>query len=113
MTSAEIIGTYENILAVTEQMLNAARAADWDLLVKLEQECRRLVESLMNTRGDNASALEPQLHKRKVEIIRKVLADDAEIRNLTEPWMQRLNHLLTSVGQERKLHAAYNAGTAD
>ena len=107
MTSAEIIGTYENILAVTEQMLDAARASDWGLLVKLEQECRRQVESLMTARGGDAIVLEPQLHKRKVEIIRKVLADDAEIRNLTEPWLARLQHLLTSTGQERKLYSAY------
>lgn len=113
MTSEEIIGTYENILAVTAQMLDAARDADWDLLVNREQECRQLVESLMDTRNENDIALEPQVRRRKVEIIRKVLADDAEICNLTEPWMQRLQHLLTSVGRERKLHAAYNAGTAD
>ena len=113
MSNAEMIATYENILAVTAQMLEAARAADWDLLVKREQQCRQLVEILMNTRCENEIVLEPQVHKRKVEIIRKVLADDAEIRNLTEPWMQRLQHLLTSVGQERKLHAAYNTGAAD
>ncbi|MBI3529275.1 MAG: flagellar protein FliT [Betaproteobacteria bacterium] len=113
MTSKEVIGTYENILAVTAQMLDAARAADWDLLVNREQECRKLVESLMNTRNENDIVLEPQVLGRKVEIIRKVLADDAEIRNLTEPWMQRLQHLLTSVGHERRLHAAYNAGATD
>ena len=113
MTSEEMIETYEAILAVTAQMLDAARAADWNLLVKREQECRQLVANLMNTRIENEIVLEPQVRKRKVEIIRKVLADDAEIRNLTEPWMQRLQHLLTSVGQERKLHAAYNTGTAD
>ena len=113
MSNEEMIRTYENILAITAQMLEAARAADWDLLVNREQECRQLVESLMNLRNENNIVLEPQIHKRKVEIIRKVLADDAEIRNLTEPWMQRLQHLLTSVGQERKLRAAYNAGTAD
>ena len=113
MTNEEIIGTYENILAITAQMLDAARAADWDLLVKREQTCRDLVESLMSGRIDNNIVLEPPVRKRKVEIIRKVLADDAEIRNLAEPWMQRLQHLLTSVGQERKLHAAYRAGAAD
>ena len=113
MSNEEMIRTYENILAVTAQMLEAARAADWDLLVNREQECRQLVESLMNAGNEKNIVLEPQVHKRKVEIIRKVLADDAEIRNLTEPWMQRLQHLLTSVGHERKLHAAYNAGTAD
>ena len=108
-----MIGTYENILAVTAQMLDAARAADWDLLVVREQACRELVERLMNARTDNDLVLEPQARKRKVEIIRKVLADDAEIRNLAEPWMQRLQHLLTSIGQERKLHAAYSVGSAD
>ena len=113
MDNDEMIGTYENILSVTAQMLDAARAADWDLLVRREQECRQLVESLMNARSGKQIVLEPQVRRRKVEIIRKVLADDAEIRNLTEPWMQRLQHLLTSVGQERKLHAAYNAGAAD
>lgn len=113
MTGDEMIGIYEDILAVTTQMLEAARAADWDLLVRREQECRLLVEKLMNARDGQDMALEPQARRRKVEIIRKVLADDAEIRNLTEPWMRRLQHLLTSVGQERKLHAAYNDGAAD
>lgn len=113
MTSTEMIGTYENILAVTAQMLDAARAADWDLLVNREQECRQLVERLLNARNEVDYAIEPHVRSRKVEIIRKVLADDAEIRNLTEPWMQRLQHLLSNVGRERKLHAAYNAGTAD
>lgn len=109
MTSAEMIETYEDILAVTAQMLDAARSANWDLLVSREHECRELVERLMASRTETGASLEPQLRKRKVEIIRKVLADDAEIRNLTEPWMQKLQHMLTSVGRERKLHAAYGA----
>jgi flagellar protein FliT len=113
MTNEQMIGTYESILAVTAQMLDAARAADWDRLVIREQECRELVENLMRSRIDNDTVLEPRVRRRKVEIIRKVLADDAQIRILTEPWMQRLQHLLTSVGRERKLHAAYSAGTAD
>lgn len=112
MTSAEMIETYEDILCVTAQMLDAARSANWDLLVAREQECRQLVDSLIKV-GENKHVLQPQEHKRKVEIIRKVLADDAEIRNLTEPWMQRLQHLMTSVGRERKLHAAYDSGAGN
>jgi len=113
MTNTQVIAIYENVLAVTAPLRDAARAADWDLLVKREQECRQLVDKLLNTRSEIDIVLDPQLRRRQVEIIRKVLADDAEIRNLTEPWMQRLQHLLTSVGQERKLHDAYSAGTAD
>jgi flagellar protein FliT len=110
MTSDEMIRTYEDILSVTAQMLDAARAADWEGLVTREQQCRELVENLMRVRGENEITLEPTIRKRKVEIIRQVLADDAEIRNLTEPWMQKLQHMLTSVKHERKLHAAYGAG---
>ena len=113
MTSDEMISTYETILSVTAKMLDAARAADWEGLVSREQECRELVENLMKARGESDIVLEPTVHKRKVEIIRKVLADDAEIRNLTEPWMQKLQSLLTSVKHERKLHAAYGAGAGD
>jgi flagellar protein FliT len=113
MTSDEMIRTYEDILSVTAQMLDAARAADWEGLVTREQQCRELVENLMRVRGEKEIALEPTIRKRKVEIIRQVLADDAEIRNLTEPWMQRLQGLLTSVKHERKLHVAYGAGAGE
>ena len=111
MTSEEIIGTYESVLAVTGEMLVAARNNEWDRVVEREVECRRLVDHLAAAHAP--ADLEPEARKRKVEIIRRVLADDAEIRDLTEPWMQRLQHLLTSVGRERKLHAAYSVGTAD
>jgi len=97
VTNEEMIATYENILAVTAQMLDAARAADWDQLLLREQECRRHVEILMNTRSDSEMALEPQVRQRKIEIIRKVITDDAEIRNLTEPWMQRRKSCATGV----------------
>jgi flagellar protein FliT len=108
MTSDEIIGTYEAILAVTSEMLESARSNDWDRLVEREIECRRLVERLAAAKAQ--AGLEPEARQRKVEIIRKVLADDAEIRNLTEPWMARLQHLIGSNRNERQLQATYGAG---
>jgi flagellar protein FliT len=108
MNSSELIATYEAILQVTTQMLDAARAGDWDRLVDRERECRRLVDCVATTKAE--IRLEPEARQRKVEIIRKVLADDAEIRNLAEPCMARLQHLIGSARQERDLHAAYGAG---
>jgi len=111
MTSADIIATYEAVLAVTGKMLEAARNADWDLLVEHEKQCRALVDKLMTAR--NEAALDADSRKRKAEIIRKVLSDDAAIRDLTQPWLARLQHLMTSAGRERQLHAAYGAGRPD
>lgn len=113
MTNEEMIRTYESILTVTEQMLQAARIEDWDLLIQREHACRQLVQTLLETTVEAQTGLAPQLRQRKVEIIRKVLAGDAEIRNLMQPDMQRLQHLLSSVNCERRLHAAYGDGATD
>ncbi|MFD2272944.1 flagellar protein FliT [Undibacterium arcticum] len=47
--------------------------------------------------------------KKKVRIIRKILADDREIRIITEPWMAELSSLMNSAGTERKLSRVYGA----
>jgi len=104
----EMIKTYECILTVTGEMLEAARAADWDRLVEREGRCRMLVEQLKAT-GDHV-VLDDSARRRKTEIIRQVLSDDAAIRDLTQPWMARLQQLISSAGRERQLHAAYGLG---
>jgi flagellar protein FliT len=36
------------------------------------------------------------MQRRKVELIKKIMADDAEIRSHTEPWMKKLRTFLGS-----------------
>lgn len=108
MNSSQIIATYEAILAISGQMLIAARNTDWDRLVALEQDCRKRVEKLI---AENAGqSLGGHDQQRKVEIIRGVLADDAEIRSITEPWMAELQTILSNAGRERRLHQTYDPG---
>ncbi len=108
MNSPQIITIYETVLAITGQMLDAARNDDWDRLVALEKDCKKRVEELI---AENYGLpLSSQFQQRKAEIIRKVLADDAEIRNITEPWMAQLQNLLGNAGRERKLSEAYAPG---
>ncbi len=109
MNNPQIIATYEAILALTGQMLEAARSDDWDRLVALEQDCKKRVEELIAE--NTGQPLSGQLQRRKAQIIREVLADDAEIRNITEPWMTQLQQLLGSAGHEKRLHQAYGPGT--
>lgn len=44
---AQIIAAYQAILAVTDQMLQAAKNSDWDKLVALERNCKHLTNQLM------------------------------------------------------------------
>ena len=107
MTSQEVLNTYENIAGITERMLQAARDSDWDRLVLLEQECAAQVSHL---RADAAlAALSGGDQRRKVDVLRKILDDDRQIRDLAMPWMAQLSALLNNSGTQRRLAGAYGA----
>jgi flagellar protein FliT len=106
MNSQEVISLYETVAVITDQMLAAARNGDWDELVALESRCANHVEALRM--GEAPVALTGAVREKKVRIIQKILADDREIRNLTQPWMTHLSDLINSAGTERKLSKAYN-----
>lgn len=100
-----ILDIYGSICDKTGEMLEAAKASDWDRLVALEQGCRALIECLKDT--ETGPVPGARFVERKVALIRKALADDAEIRKFTEPWMNQLEVYLGSAHQERRLQRAY------
>ncbi|WP_350281819.1 flagellar protein FliT [Nitrosomonas sp.] len=101
----QIIATYEAILTITDQMLQAAKNSDWDRLVALEQDCKHLTTWLIEQH--TYEQLSDEQKKKKVSLIHEILERDAEIRNITEPWMTQLQNKLTSYGQKRKLGQTY------
>jgi flagellar protein FliT len=99
----EIIAIYEAILIITGRMLKAAQSADWERLITLEHECRGLTKKLMIS--DENKVLSSDLRQRKQEIIQQILADDSEIRALTQPWMAQLQNILSNPVYKRCLQA--------
>jgi flagellar protein FliT len=90
-------------------MLSAAQAGDWERLVSLEKDCSRLVARLSHLENDDPMSTD--LRTRKAAMIRKVLADDAAIRDITEPWLARLGTMLGANRRERQLLKSYGPPT--
>ena len=105
MDNTQVIMTYEAILATTSKMLAAAQNSEWDELVSLEQECRQLAEILI--KKDSEPILDKELLQKKVKIIHQILDDDAQIKAITEPWMTRLQNILSANEHTRSLQQAY------
>jgi len=105
MNSEEVINLYESVAEVTKQMLVAARQGDWDHLATLESHCASHVHTLQA--GEAPVKLTGELRIRKVAVIKQILADDREIRHITEPWMAQLSNLINSSNTERKLSMTY------
>ena len=97
---------YEAMAEISGRMLGAARESDWDRFVAEERRCRALVADVQ-ARAE--SQLSENERKRKFALLRKMLADDAEIRNLAEPWMQHLQEMLASTGNNRRLGESYGS----
>lgn len=100
------IHMYESMSEISAQMVIAARANDWDRLVALEKDCAGLARHL---EGAQPVALNEEERHRKVQLIRRILADDAEVRRHTEPWMEGVRQFLGGTAREQKVREAYGA----
>ncbi|MFI4941029.1 MAG: flagellar protein FliT [Burkholderiales bacterium] len=110
MNSQEVVSIYEAVAAITERMLAAARCANWTQLASLEKLCAQHIETIKNNEQKNEiEAAHGAVRERKVKIIQKILSDDREIRNITDPWMKQLSMQINNVGAQRKLAQAYGA----
>lgn len=86
--SRMLIDYYRSIEASSLQMLEAARAADWDEVVRCESECAVLIE-LLRAKG-HVLELAPNERKEKIHIMQRILNNDAQIRVLAEPWIEHI-----------------------
>jgi flagellar protein FliT len=105
MDSSQVIANYEALSALTGQMREAAVGGEWDRLISIEQQCSELVVAMKKL--DLEIILDEAAHRHKNQLINKILADDAEIRNHTQAWMSQLQLSMRSNRQEQRLLQAY------
>ena len=108
LETGQLLDTYDQLSNTTAHMLSAAQAGDWERLVSLENDCSNLVARL--SRLENDDPLPEGLRVRKAAMIRKVLADDAAIRDITQPWLAQLGTMLGANRRERLLLKSYGPG---
>ncbi|QKE38567.1 flagellar protein FliT [Ferrovum myxofaciens] len=99
------VQNYEALSSLMGLMREAAASGQWDQLVALEKKCQERVQIMRQ--ADARSSLEESERARKKALILKILADDASIRQNTQPWMEKLQWALRNTRQERKVRQAY------
>lgn len=108
MTPVEVIHLYNGISQIMGAMVHAAKLRDWKRLQELENQCRPLTKSLMDSEAE--VELDAALKREKLDLLRKILADDSAIRHETQPWMEELQQLIHSTGTQKKINTAYGSG---
>jgi flagellar protein FliT len=94
LARAHLLERYEAIADASQRMLDAARAADWDEVARMEERCRLLIAALKA--ASLQQSLPPADNRRRMDLLRRILADDAEIRGRADPWLKQFERLISS-----------------
>ncbi len=99
MNSA-LLNYYAAIEKASQDMLTAARCGNWNEVLKLEGACALLISQLKHSAS--AKPLGADEAQFKSRIMQRILVNDAEIRQLAEPWLDNLDDLLA--GRTKTVH---------
>jgi len=105
MSASQVIANYELLEELTARMRAAAEQSAWDQLISIESQRTALLDEMKPM--DAAVELDAASHQRKVQLIGKILADDAQTRNYTRSWMSQLELSIESNSNEQRLRKAY------
>ena len=89
-----LLDYYEAIERASQDMLEAARHGNWDQVLKLEGACAVLIAQLKHSAA--AAPLGADEAQFKSRIMQRILVNDAEIRQLAEPWLEDLDDVLAA-----------------
>jgi flagellar protein FliT len=98
---ARLIDCYELIAQASHEMLAASRADDWESVTRLEDACRALIDQVRRDACD--TRLSEVEQTRRIALLRSILADDAQMRDRSEPWLQQLEQMIGTSGALRRL----------
>jgi flagellar protein FliT len=95
-----LLNYYQAIEKASQDMLEAARHGNWDQVLKLEGACALLISQLKHSAA--AKPLADDEAQFKSRIMQRILVNDAQIRQLAEPWLDELDELLA--GRPKTVH---------
>ncbi len=98
--SQMLIDYYKAIEDSSAKMLEAAKAEDWDGVMRFESVCAVLIEQLRQRA--RSEELDAESRIEKTRIMHRILNNDAQIRYLAEPWLAHFERQFD--GQSQLLH---------
>jgi flagellar protein FliT len=81
-----LLERYSSVSEAVSRMRTAARAGDWSAFDDAADACVTLIDGI-EALGDPSAVLDGEGRRRRLEILRRILRDDAAIREATSPWL--------------------------
>lgn len=105
----EALALIASMHAHSQQMLDAARANDWDRLSALEKQRSALRRGWPANPSAAYEALSAADRARAEALIRQTIDLDAMTRSIVEPWLESTRQLFARGARQRDLRSSYGA----
>ena len=105
MDGGDVIQSYQRLLELSNTMLVHARNDDWAALIESEVVYVSEVEKLQNYEVD--AMLSEAQQEAKLELLRKLLEQDKEIRERLLARREELEKLISSASKKKQVEDAY------
>jgi len=92
MTSNEVLSMYEHLAGLTAKMSLAAQAGDCATLGRFENQCADHAAAAVT--GVPTLSGAPRL--RKIDLLKKIMANDRALRDVTESWMNPVEQAMAA-----------------
>lgn len=92
MMPSPLIDYYRAIESTSCSMLESAKLGAWDAVIQSESACAILISQLRNHSQTHALSIEDRNEKHR--IMMKILRNDAQIRSMTDPWLDDLEKVM-------------------
>lgn len=100
-----VVQIYEELVLLSEQMLEAARSGNWDAMTEVQRVYVAQVDALRSTHTQPPATMHERAQR--AALLAKLLAHDAAIRNLVMPQLERLGSLMNNARRRRDINEAY------
>ena len=107
MSHPELLSRYQAIADLSGRMLAEARANRWDAVFELGSQYHDAVETLRTL-----DVLSPEEREARKSLLTQILDDDANIRRLATPELERLSGLLGNVKRQHRVLRTYSGTLA-
>ena len=88
----KLIEYYRAIESNSSIMLESAKLGAWDAVLQSESACAILITQLRNHSQTHSLSVEDRNEKRRIML--QILRNDAQIRNMTDPWLENLDKVV-------------------
>lgn len=103
-----LLDHYQQILALSENMLLMARQSEWDTLIYIEEKYVHAVAKIAELNAGQVTALPAEIQDKISSILQVLLNNENEVNQLLQARLDQLRELIGQSNRQQSVNSAYH-----